>query len=103
MSRLYHNEGNGGRFRDVTVKMGLNAKGWGQGVCAADYDNDGYTDLFVTYWGQNHLYRNMQGARFEDVTERAGPPGRTAYVTTPAAPSWITIMTAMPTCSSRIT
>ncbi len=72
LSRLYHNEGNG-RFSDVTAKIGLSgASGWGQGVCAADYDNDGFTDLFVTYWGQNHLYRNIGGRRFEDVTERAG-------------------------------
>jgi hypothetical protein len=72
LSRLYHNEGKG-RFTDVTVKMGLaGVSGWGQGVCAADYDNDGFTDLFVTYWGQNHLYRNAGGQRFEDVTERAG-------------------------------
>jgi hypothetical protein len=72
LSRLYHNDGNG-RFTDVTVKAGLDrATGWGQGVCAADYDNDGYTDLFVTYWGQNHLYRNVGGERFEDVTSRAG-------------------------------
>ncbi len=72
LSRLYHNEGNG-RFTDVTTKMGLGkAAGWGQGVCAADYDNDGFTDLFVTYWGRNHLYRNVGGKRFEDVTERAG-------------------------------
>jgi hypothetical protein len=75
LSRLYHNQGNG-RFADVTAKMGLGAvtygSAWGQGVCAADYDNDGYTDLFVTYWGQNHLYRNAGGVRFEDVTERAG-------------------------------
>lgn len=72
LSRLYHNDGRG-RFTDVTAKMGLDrAGGWGQGVCAADYDNDGYTDLFVTYWGQNHLYRNVKGERFEDVTARAG-------------------------------
>jgi hypothetical protein len=72
LSRLYHNEGKG-RFTDVTVAMGLGAaSGWGQGVCAADYDNDGFIDLFVTYWGQNHLYRNVGGRRFEDVTERAG-------------------------------
>jgi hypothetical protein len=72
LSRLYHNEGKG-RFTDVTMAMGLGAaSGWGQGVCAADYDNDGFIDLFVTYWGQNHLYRNVGGRRFEDVTERAG-------------------------------
>jgi len=72
LSRLYHNDGKG-HFRDVTTVTGLDkASGWGQGVCAADYDNDGFIDLFVTYWGQNHLYRNVGGARFEDVTERAG-------------------------------
>jgi len=66
-SRMYHNEG-GGRFRDVTESLGLTRQGWAQGVCAGDYDNDGYTDLFVTYWGQNALYRNIGGRRFEDVT-----------------------------------
>ena len=54
---MYHNEGRG-RFRDVTTQLGLQSSGWAQGVCAGDYDNDGYTDLFVTYWGGNHLYRN---------------------------------------------
>ena len=82
LSRLYHNDGKG-HFTDVTVKMGLaGVSGWGQGVCAADYDNDGFTDLFVTYWGQNHLYRNAGGQRFEDVTERAGlKQGRVRYNT----------------------
>ncbi|MGA8029933.1 MAG: CRTAC1 family protein [Bryobacteraceae bacterium] len=69
-NRMYHNEGNG-RFRDVTDELGLRSSGWAQGVCAGDYDNDGFTDLFVTYWGQNHLYRNLQGRRFEDVTGAA--------------------------------
>jgi hypothetical protein len=69
-NRLYHNEGNG-RFNDVTERLGLRSDGWGQGVCAGDYDNDGYTDLFVTYWGQNRLYRNAGGRRFEDVTAAA--------------------------------
>lgn len=69
-NRLYHNEGND-RFKDVTRTMGLESRGWGQGVCAGDYDNDGYTDLFVTYWGQNHLYRNIGGKHFEDVTANA--------------------------------
>ncbi len=69
-NRLYHNEGQG-RFRDVTEAMGLLSSGWGQGVCAGDYDNDGFTDLFVTYWGANHLYRNIGGKRFEDVTLKA--------------------------------
>src|SRR5215813_4460577 len=66
-NRLYHNDGHD-RFTDVTESLGLKSDGWGQGVCAGDYDNDGYTDLFVTYWGQNKLYRNAAGKRFEDVT-----------------------------------
>ncbi|MGO9894403.1 MAG: CRTAC1 family protein [Bryobacteraceae bacterium] len=70
-SRLYHNEG-GGRYRDVSEEMGITRTGWAQGVCAGDYDNDGYTDLFVTYWGQNVLYRNEGGKRFRDVTREAG-------------------------------
>ena len=68
-SRMYHNEG-GGKFRDVTEALGLTREGWAQGVCAGDYDNDGFTDLFVTYWGQNALYRNIGGRRFEDVTAK---------------------------------
>ena len=70
-SRLYHNEGNG-QFRDVTEGSGLTHTGWGQGVCAGDFDNDGLTDLFVTYFGHNVLYRNLGGGRFEDVTEKVG-------------------------------
>ena len=70
-SRLYHNDGNR-KFQDVSDKMGLARTGWGQGACAGDYDNDGFTDLFVTYWGQNVLYRNEGGKRFRDVTKEAG-------------------------------
>jgi len=69
-NRMYHNEGND-KFRDVTDSLGLRSSGWAQGVCAGDYDNDGFTDLFVTYWGQNRLYRNIQGKQFEDVTAAA--------------------------------
>ena len=69
-NRMYHNDGHG-RFSDVTAALGLESSGWGQGVCAGDYDNDGFTDLFVTYWGQNRLYRNVGGKRFEDVTAKA--------------------------------
>jgi enediyne biosynthesis protein E4 len=80
-NRMYHNEGDG-KFRDVTDELGLRSSGWGQGVCAGDFDNDGYTDLFVTYWGQNRLYRNVGGKRFEDVTERAHlTQGRVRYNT----------------------
>ena len=62
-NRMYHNDGNG-HFTDVTAELGLTSSGWAEGVCAGDYDNDGYTDLFVTYWGQNRLYRNVDGKRF---------------------------------------
>jgi len=68
-SRMYRNEG-GGKFRETTEALGLTREGWAQGVCAGDFDNDGYTDLFVTYWGQNALYRNFGGRRFEDVTAK---------------------------------
>ena len=69
-NRMYHNDGHG-HFTDETKALGLESSGWGEGVCAGDYDNDGFTDLFVTYWGQNRLYRNIGGKRFEDVTEQA--------------------------------
>lgn len=69
-NRMYHNQGNG-TFREVTDALGLRSSGWAQGVCAGDYDNDGFTDMFVTYWGQNHLYRNIDGKHFEDVTAAA--------------------------------
>ena len=70
-SHLYHNLGNL-HFEDVTLKAGLGKVGWGQGVCAADYDNDGYTDLFVTYYGHSVLYHNEGNGTFKDVTEAAG-------------------------------
>jgi hypothetical protein len=69
-NRMYHNEGHD-RFRDVTDQLGLHSSGWAEGVCTGDYDNDGFTDLFVTYWGANHLYRNRGGKHFEDVTAQA--------------------------------
>jgi enediyne biosynthesis protein E4 len=69
-NRMYHNEGHS-KFRDVTDALGLGSSGWAQGVCAGDYHNDGFTDIFVTYWGQNRLYRNIEGKHFEDVTAAA--------------------------------
>ena len=69
-NRMYRNDGHG-HFRDVTDDLGLHSSGWAQGVCAGDYDNDGFTDVFVTYWGANRLYRNLQGKRFSNVTASA--------------------------------
>ena len=68
---LYHNNHNG-TFSDVTAASGLAHPGWQTGVCAGDYDNDGYEDLLLTYWGQNRLYHNNGSGTFTDVTERAG-------------------------------
>ncbi len=46
--------------------------GWANGVCVGDYNNDGYEDLFVTYYGQNRLYHNNGDGTFTDVTRQAG-------------------------------
>jgi hypothetical protein len=70
-NKLYRNK-HDGTFEDVTKKAGLERSGWGQGVCAGDFDNDGHVDLFVTYWGQNVLYHNNGDGTFRDVTEAAG-------------------------------
>jgi hypothetical protein len=73
-NHLYRNTGARG-FEDVTKKSGLARSGWGSGVCAGDVDNDGYTDLYVTYWGPNVLYRNRGDGSFEDLTARSGTAG----------------------------
>ena len=72
-NHLYHNN-HDGTFTDVTAKAGLVATGWGQGVCVGDYDNDGWEDLYVTYYGKNRLYHNDHGV-FTDVAEKAGVAG----------------------------
>jgi enediyne biosynthesis protein E4 len=72
-NHLYHNN-HDGTFTDVTVKAGLTATGWGQGVCVGDYDNDGWEDLYVTYYGKSRLYHNQAGV-FTEVAEKAGVAG----------------------------
>ena len=72
-NHLYRNN-HDGTFTDVTVKAGLAATGWGQGVCIGDYNNDGWEDIYVTYYGKNLLYRNQSGV-FEDVSQTAGVSG----------------------------
>src|SRR5712671_5331564 len=72
-NHLYRNN-HDGTFTDVTVKAGLNATGWGQGVCVGDYDNDGWEDIYVTYYGKNRLYHNLNGV-FTDVAEKASVVG----------------------------
>ncbi len=70
-NRLYHNNRDG-TFTDVTEKAGLLHSGWAMGVCVGDYNNDGYDDIFVTYYGHNKLYRNNGNGTFTDVTKEAG-------------------------------
>jgi len=70
-SHLYRNVGSL-HFEDFTEKAGLGKVGWGQGVCVGDYDNDGYEDMFVTYFGHSVLYHNEGNGTFKDVTEAAG-------------------------------
>ncbi|HWW16278.1 MAG TPA: CRTAC1 family protein [Candidatus Dormibacteraeota bacterium] len=71
MITLYHQEGDL-KFKDITKEAGLTRKGWGMGVAVADFDNDGWDDIYVTGYGGNALYRNLGNCRFEDVTEKAG-------------------------------
>jgi hypothetical protein len=70
-NRLYKNNRDG-TFTDVTAKAGLLRTGWAQAVTIADYNNDGFEDIFITYWGQNVLYRNNGDGTFTDVTNEAG-------------------------------
>ncbi len=70
---LYRNDGKG-VFTDVTRESGLAAEAYGMGVASADYDNDGWTDVFLTALGKNRLLRNT-GGKFVDVTDKAGVGG----------------------------
>lgn len=63
------------KFQDVTVAAGLTRKGWGMGVTAVDYDNDGQVDLFATGFQRNVLYRGLGQCKFQDVTDKAGVSG----------------------------
>jgi len=71
-SALYHNNGDG-TFTDVTEKAGVGGEGhYGQGVAVADFDNDGYPDIYVTGYGGGILYHNNGNGTFTDVTAKAG-------------------------------
>ncbi len=70
-NRLYRNTRDG-KFVDVTDKAGLRHAGWANSVTAADYDNDGHIDLFITEFGRNFLYRNNGDSTFTEVTGKAG-------------------------------
>jgi hypothetical protein len=75
---LYRNKGDG-IFEDVTASVGLDVEIFGMGVAVADYDNDGWQDIFITAVGGNKLFRNIQGKRFEDVTAKSGLPGQSRW------------------------
>jgi hypothetical protein len=74
ISRLFRNNGDG-TFTDVTRQSGLINTGWGQGVAVADYDNDGYVDVFITNYGTNALFHNNGNGTFTNVTLEAGVAG----------------------------
>jgi len=78
--RLYRNNRNG-TFTDVTRQAGLAVEIYGMGVAVADFNNDGFPDLFITAVGQNRLFQNTGKGHFVDVTEKAGLGGRTAFST----------------------
>ena len=73
-SALYRNNGDG-TFTNVSSGSGLDKAGWGMGVCVGDYDNDGFEDLYVTYYDGNVLYHNNGNGTFTDVTDKAGVRG----------------------------
>src|SRR6267378_2417438 len=73
-NRLYHNN-HDGTFTDVTDHAGLRGEGYSVGAAAADYDNDGRTDLYVTGFDRNFLYHNNGDGTFTDVTTKAGVTG----------------------------
>ncbi len=76
-NRLYHNNGNG-TFTDVTEKSGVKGLGYSMGVAAADYDNDGFVDLYVTGVNHNQLLHNNGNGTFTDVADKAGVSGEIA-------------------------
>ena len=69
--RLYRGNGSG-VFTDVTDRAGVGRSGWGQGVAVADYDNDGFEDIYLTFFGKNILFHNNRNGTFTDVSARAG-------------------------------
>jgi hypothetical protein len=76
VSRLYRNNRDG-TFIDVTAQSGIARSGWGSGCCVGDYDNDGWDDLFVSYWGDCALWKNLGNGKFVDVAPNAGVTTRT--------------------------
>ena len=78
--QLYRNNRNG-TFTNVTRQAGLAVELYGMGVAIADYDNDGFPDIYITAVGQNRLFRNTGKGHFIDVTDKAGLGGRASFST----------------------
>ena len=70
MAALYRNDGDG-TFTDVTAASGLTRRGWGTGVCVGDYDNDGYSDVYITAFGPNVLWHNTGRGTFTATGQAA--------------------------------
>src|SRR5688572_22562849 len=102
---LYRNN-HDGTFTDVTDKAGVAGGTFGMGVSAADYDADGWIDLYVTSYGRNILYRNNGNATFTDVTEKSGTGVvgwslvRSGLITTTTA-NWTCLFPALSTMTKR--
>lgn len=72
------------RFVDVTSQSGINAAGFGFGVAAGDIDNDGFTDLYLTSFGGNTLYRNNGNGTFSDATKSSGTANQPGFAVSAA-------------------
>ncbi|MCI0628006.1 MAG: CRTAC1 family protein [Acidobacteria bacterium] len=70
-NRLYRNNRDS-TFTEVSERAGVAFRGWGMGVCVADYDKDGDSDVYLTNYGPNALYRNNGDGTFSEVTSKAG-------------------------------
>jgi hypothetical protein len=68
---LFHGDGRG-HFQEVTEASGITARGWGMGVAVADYDNDGWEDIYITCYGPNYLFRNLSNGKFQEISVQAG-------------------------------
>ena len=79
-NRLYRQKADG-TFEDVTERAGVKGSGYSMGVAAADFDNDGFTDIYVTGYLTSTLYRNRGDGTFEDVSKRLGPAAQGGWTT----------------------